>query len=390
MSLFDKTSFLKLSFLSCVFFCLATSTWAQTTLRNSNLLIEGRIGYGFLISHHPEMKVFNAHFPTFEINLGKETWGEKRWEAEFNYPIIGLSYWYSGLGNSEIVGQAHAVFPYISFPVFYSKNDRINFRLGVGLGYLTQKFENTTHYKYLAIGSHINAAGNFLLEYRHKFSPDVQSALGISMMHFSNGSTKTPNYGINVPSANFAMAFRLGNAKETQRKKVLPDLDRFEFPRKNYAEVSLGAMVAFKDMGYEYDKGFMIYNLEGLFLIPVSFKHSFGIGVDFTIDQSDAYRIDHQGVIAEKPFDYYRTGITGSYKLQVARLSFMFNAGAYTSGIHKYNPYFKIGLRYLVLDNLYASLTLRTHYIQADFAALGLGYRLPFMLYKPKRVAEKQ
>ena len=61
------------------------TTSAQHKLFNSNLLLEGRVNYGFLINHHLEMQIYNAHFPAFEINLGKETWGKQHWEAVYGY-----------------------------------------------------------------------------------------------------------------------------------------------------------------------------------------------------------------------------------------------------------------------------------------------------------------
>jgi hypothetical protein len=43
--------------------------------------------------------------------------------------------------------------------------------------------------------------------------------------------------------------------------------------------------------------------------------------------------------------------------------------------------YFKLGIEYLITDHFFTNLTLRTHFGQADFVGLGLGYKIPW-IYK--------
>jgi hypothetical protein len=138
---------------------------AQHKFRGSNLLLEGRVNYGFLINHHLEMQIFNSHFPSFEINLGKETFGERRWQRMYSYPFVGAGYWYSHLGNSPYLGSAHALFPYVNYPLVRDIKHELNFRFGLGLAYLTKRFDRIDNYKYLAIGSHVNAAVNLPLDW---------------------------------------------------------------------------------------------------------------------------------------------------------------------------------------------------------------------------------
>lgn len=360
------------------------ATRAQHKLLNSNLLLEGRVNYGFLINHHLEMQIYNAHFPAFEINLGKETWGKQRWEAAYGYPIIGVAYWYSTLGNSEFLGRSNAVFPYINYPIVRDLKHELNFRLGLGLGYLTKCFDPVTNYKYLAIGSHVNAAINLMAEYRWRMSPRMQVAAGISMMHFSNGSTKTPNYGINTPSVNLALAYRLSNENAYQNRKLIPELYKFEFDGKKSVVLNLAKAIGYKDMGEEYGRTFMVYSFFGDVLTPLSFKSSAGIGFDFARDQSDPYFASLDKIKIKHKIELYRTGVSLAYQLKMSKLSYMFNAGLYVTG--KMAPsfgYFKFGLQYLVFKNIFATITFRSHLARADFIGLGVGYKLPLYVYKP-------
>ena len=92
--------------------------------RGSNLMVEAKAGYGFLIPHRLEMEIFNSHFTSFELSISKKTYGANRWEFMYGYPIVGLAYWYSYLGTSPYLGDAHAVFPYINFPITPNRSVR--------------------------------------------------------------------------------------------------------------------------------------------------------------------------------------------------------------------------------------------------------------------------
>ncbi len=357
---------------------------AQHKQWGSNLLLEGRVNYGFMINHHLEMKIFNAHFPSFELNLGKETYGEKRWQVMYGYPVIGVSYWYSQLGSSTFLGSANAVFPYINYPIIRNRNNELNIRIGAGLAYLSERFDRLENYKYIAIGSHLNAAVNFMAEYRRRLNPRTNAAVGIAFMHFSNGSTKTPNYGMNTPSLNLAFAYRLSKENAYLNKKIMPVLYTFEFPETKSIDLSLGFTVAVKDMGEEYNKTFMIYNYFGNVMKQFSFKSSAGIEFDLTNNESDLYFAKLNNVVYENRSELYRFGVGPVYRLTMAKLSYNFGLGYYIKGkMAPTSTYFKLGIQYQVTPGFFANLTLRTHFGQADFLGIGLGYKIPF-IYKKK------
>jgi hypothetical protein len=353
---------------------------AQHKLWGSNLLLEGRVNYGFMINHHLEMKIFNAHFPSFEINLGKETYGRERWQALYGYPFIGISYWYSQMGNSTYLGSANAVFPYVNYPIIRNTKHELNFRVGLGLAYLTKRFDRLENYKYIAIGSHVNAAINLQAEYRWRFDPRMNFAVGLALMHFSNGSTKTPNYGINTPSLNLAFAYRLSKENTYLNKKLIPSLYTFEFPGVKSIDFSLGATAAFKDMGSEYGRTFMIYNFYGTVTKQFTYKSTAGIGLDVTYNESDYYFADLNSIPYERKSELLRIGLGPMYQLNMSKLSYIFGLGFYLKGkLVPETSYFRVGLQYQITKGLFANLTLRTHYGQADFVGIGLGYKLPWI-----------
>ena len=357
-----------------------SSSFAQHKQWGSNLLLEGRVNYGFLINHHLEMEIYNSHFPAFEINIGKETFGTERWQSMYNYPIIGVSYWNSQLGNSKFLGTANAIFPYVNYPLWRNNKHELNFRVGLGLAYLTKRFDRINNYKYIAIGSHINAAIHLMAEYRLRVSPQIHTSIGLGLMHFSNGSTKTPNYGINTPALNLAFAYRLSKENSYMSRKLVPKLYKFEFPGSSFIDFSFGTTVAYKDMGNEYERTFMIYTLTGNAMKSISFKSSIGLEADLTMNMSDYYIANKKKIEYNGKNSLLRFGVGPVYHLNMANLSYNFGFGYYLKGLMApENIYFKIGLQYMITSKVYANLTLRTHFGQADFVGLGVGMKLPYI-----------
>jgi len=379
----NRSAWVRILFLTALFmFSIPARSQFLHKLNTYNLMLEGRVNYGFLINHHLEMQVFNAHFMSFEVNLGRETYGKNRWEAMYAYPIVGLSYWFSNLGNSEYIGKANALFPYINFPLTRGKKHEINFRLGGGLGYLTKHFDRLNNYKYLAIGSHVNAAINLMFEVRWKPLPRTQVSAGIALMHFSNGSLKTPNYGINIPSVNVAFAYHLTKANANINRKMLPELTKFEFDGHKNIELDMLGAFGMKDIS-EYGKRYYVYTFSGNVFKAVSYKSKVGIGMDLFYDESDIHKAELDQVYLERNSQVIKPGVNLGYQLNLSRTSFVTNLGFYLGGkmARAGASYYKIGMRVMLSKSIFASMMLKTHFARADYIGLGLGYKLNLIYY---------
>lgn len=350
----------------------------------SNLMAEAKAGYGFLIPHRLEMEIFNSHFPSFEFSIAKETFGGSRWEYMYDYPIIGLAYWYSNLGSSPYLGDAHAVFPFINFPLSPNKPIRLYFRTGVGLGYLTRRFDRLDNYKNTAIGSHLNAAVSLSLDLRIRIIERLYFSGSISLTHFSNGSMKTPNYGINIPSIYAGIAYKLSKENTYLKRKLLPELYPYEFDGRKFFNVQAGAGLGYKNMDAEIGGSYMVYAFYANILKQVSFKSRIGIGFDMSYDGTDRKIIENNsGNYPERFWPIVKTGGSLAWELMISRVSFVFNIGGYFSGQYKTEGgiYEKLALRYYFNPNFYTSLTLKAHYARADYITLGMGYNLNIKYY---------
>ena len=350
-----------------------------------NLTTEVKLQYGLLMSHHLELDIFRSHFPAFEINLQKATYGKHRWEAEYGYPLIGISLWYSGLGGFPELGSAIALYPTINFPLVRNNIQSLNFKLGIGLGYLTNRFDRIENYKNFAIGSHLNIAASLFFEYRIKISKILTFTTSMGLTHFSNGSMKTPNYGLNILTASVGVSSYLSNPNRSLKRKILPELYSFEFDGRKYLSIEFATALAYKDMSQQYGKSFFVGAAFVNIMGRVSYKSKFGIGFDVTYDGSDNLVLERQYVEVSNKINLAKTGVNIAYELIMDRLSFLFNLGFYMSGMERSEGenYQRLTMKYLITDKLFANMVLSSHVGKAEYVGFGLGYQIRF-IYKRK------
>ncbi len=377
--------FLVLSFLILSFsFPRVSNAQYQHKLFTSNLMIEGKVYYGFIYAHHLELEIFNSHVMAFEVSILQQTYGRHKWEIAFNYPIIGIGMWYSSLGKSPYLGSALALFPYINFPLF--KNDKLmcNFRFALGIGYLTKKFDRLENYKNLAIGSHFNAALNVMLEARYRLSNMIILTGGIALQHFSNGSLKLPNYGLNIPMINAGIVYRLARKNKDIGDHFYPPVEPFSAIIRHSIEFDFGAAIGYKNLSAILGRNFLVYHFYENTLFPISRKSQVGFGFDLSYDGSHVAILDKAGESYSSMFQIMRPGINAAYNLNMGKLNFIVNLGYYLGGkVTNNGPlYEKFSLQYNFSKSFFANVMLKVHFGRADYIGWGLGYRFLYLYGK--------
>jgi hypothetical protein len=341
------------------------------------MLVEAKFNYGFTYAHHVELEIFNSHLTAFEINLQQETYGKHKWERYYAYPLIGLSFWYSNLGKSPALGSGYSLYPFINFPLYRHKGFMLNFRFGLGVGYLTKRFDRLTNYKNLAIGSHLNASANISFEVRFRLSHRLILSGGFGLQHFSNGSLKLPNYGLNFPLANVGIAYRLARENTLIGDRFIAPTDPFEAIIRKTMEVNFGIGLGSKNMQAIFKKNFLVYHLYENTFFPVSRKSSVGFGLDISYDGSHESVLESRGTEVSNRMKLLRPGINAAYELNMSKLKFIFNLGYYLGGMEKSNGplYEKLSFQYNLSKSVFTNVMLKVHFGRADYICMGLGYR---------------
>ncbi len=356
---------------------LTVAAQFEHKLFSSNMIVEGKLHYGFIYAQHLEMELFNAHFPSFEFTIQQITYGKHKWERDYNYPLIGVTFLYSALGNSPSLGQSYALMPFINFPLFKKKDLMFGFRLALGLGYLTKPFDRINNYKNLAIGSHFNAAVNLLIEARYRINYFLTVTSGISLQHFSNGSLKLPNYGLNVPLLNVGVALRPFKANQNIDDRFYAPTDPYEAIIYKTLEFNIGGLVGYKNMQAVFGQNFIVFHLFENTFFRISKKSKVGFGLDFSYDPSQLKILEQNGTPVHNNLSIIRPGINGAYQLVMSKVGFIFNMGCYLGGKEKSNGplYEKFAFQYNFSKVFFATIMLKVHWGRADYIGWGLGYK---------------
>ena len=336
----------------------------------SLLYLEGRAHYGFLIAHHPEMwTLTSGYFPSYEISLVKQTVGQTCGSYYRNYPMAGVSYWYSELSKSDYLGQVNAVVPFIDLPLLKTQKSVLDFKIGLGVGHLSKKFHRLENYQNQAIGSYYNAAVNFQIRLRLQMSQRTFFNTGISFLHLSNGTIKTPNYGLNIPNA-FA-----GFTVKLNKKPVNYQVPEVLVKNKGKINFRLMGSMGTKQENKQWDDDYLVYVVNAMISGYYSNTNRILLGIDGIYDESSRAYNELQGDTLKMLSQLTKYGLSVGHEWVFSKIAFNFCMGYYL-----YNPdtsntefYDKMGFNFFITRNVLIGLILEAHYAKADFLSVGLG-----------------
>lgn len=353
------------------------SAKSNDTIIVKNLQIEIKASYGFMLCHHPEMNFFKAHFPLYELSLQQATFGRKSWQSKANYPFVGITFLYSGLGGFKEIGSVYALYPYMSFNCLKSHKNQLNLKLGIGLGILTKVFDAKDNPKNTFIGSHANAAINLMAEYNRFITNRLSISAFIGFTHFSNGARRAPNNGINIPNAGLSAKYFLNEPKPYIPKRNTDNQQYKGWSRENisiYAAFTYSVKDIDEYMGY--GKLWSVYAIHLNGLKRLSEMSRLGIGVDVLYDLTDIDVLKHQGIQA-KPIEILKPGINVAYEIAFGSTSFLFNVGCHLAGkdMGDGRIYQKIQAMQTINKYIFVTCGVVTHFGWADNFCFGLGYR---------------
>lgn len=329
--------------------------------------------FGFISPHNVLVnEIIKGHAQITELSFYQQTDGEKQWQRYFNYPKLGISAVYINSGNPISLGNIYGIFPYVDFPLNHWKITW-NLKFGYGLGYIEKPFDRKTNYKNLAIGSHLNALIFMNSHWNVPVTEKITGSVGISLTHFSNGSLKRPNLGINIFSVNAGVSYYFGNQMVRQQTDEPTDEKR----EKKLSHSILGT-VGVKEVDPIGGNKYMVYNTSYNLLKVVSNKSSIGVGVDLSYNTSLEPLVLRIQKEDRGKLSNFNAGISGIYSMDLGKISLMFQTGGYVYRVYKQDNvvYTKIGTRYRFTDKLFFNLSLKTHFFVADFIEYGIGYRI--------------
>ena len=342
-----------------------------------NMEVDFRLNYGFYMHHHYEMEGYRAHFPMFELSLQKQTYGTSYWQTCFNYPAVGVTAFYSNMGNIDVLGQAFAIYPYIYFP-FIKGNTNFGIRFGLGLGYLTESYDHIENPYNICIGSPLNAAASITFDITHRFNERFKMSLFGGLQHFSNGCTSEPNKGTNVLKGGISAAYMINDPVPYIKAEQLSEKRTIEYLKEFRPELYTSLSYGFKRTYYLQNDYNSVFDLEIYAMEQLTRLFKLGLGFDLIYNSNDIYRNIKNGI---EPWTFAQVLNPGAHvagELLLGKASFMFVVGKHFGEyMHTEKNYQRLGFRMEFSKHIFGKVTLTIHQWHiADFLSFGVGYKL--------------
>ncbi len=322
---------------------------------------------GFLLAHRGVMgHLPREHAIGGEITYFISTNGTKNYHKAYNFPKVGLTLFGSTVGNNQILGQVIGVYSFIDFPFKKNNSFELSGRLGAGGSWISKVFNQQLNPKNVAMSTHVNALICFGLRSRFYLGETKKTHIiaGIDLTHCSNGSTKVPNLGINLPY----ISLGLGHTFHQVEKSKSSD----SFIPKKWNLTAIG-IISTKEVFPTGGKKYPIYAFSLVGKKIFTPKTGMELGLDFIYKTSiNAYKPQ----IHKTKEGIAQLGLYCGYVLPLDKLQFVLGMGLYVRD--EYFPdsrmYHRLGMRYQLTDKLLINFTLKTHWAKADYVEYGIGY----------------
>lgn len=323
---------------------------------------------GFILSHNPVVSHLADQHPTqFEFDAYKRTDGSKIWHQVHRFPTIGFSFNMVFMDPTKSLGNMASIVAYLSKPIFKTSRSELNLRIGFGPGYASKVFDLQSNSKNIMISSRFNFCLNGRINYSYTIGKHINLNTGIGIIHFSNGTVKLPNQGINIPSIHLGIGFN-ATQKYVVRKDTIPPVKR---------TLNLEMMVAFgiKEQYPIQGKKFLATTISTYINKRFNHKSSLMIGLDLFYDPTvERYFNDPNIPFGKKS----KCAIAGGHELHFGKLSLLTQIGGYIYDPYKINVaiYERYGLKYRFNKSAFAQLSMKIYFGSVDYVEWGIGYRI--------------
>jgi hypothetical protein len=346
---------------------LPALTYGQS-IQKDNWSVSGRFKLGFLAAHRGTMgHLSREHLYAGEISIFKQL-RSKPWSKSYNNPFAGFTLYGSNLGNEKVLGYGFGAYSFIEIPFRASERFIVSPKVGAGIGFVTKVFNQQSNPKNTAVSSYVNALINLGIHAKLFFKQRNSISLGIDLTHFSNGSSKVPNLGLNMPFVSLAYAYQFTNFSQVESKETFQRVPFF----KNWSYSIIG-IVSEKQIFPTGGKRYPVFAISNFIYKQFRPKVGMEIALDIISKQSIfAYRT----YIPKNQWRILQIGAYLGYNLPLDRFRFVLGMGVYLKDRYDQDNelYHRVGMRYQFDNGLLLNLVLKSHWAKADYVEYGIGY----------------
>jgi len=360
----------------CLFLFSAAISFSQNEIKQFYTL-DVNYFYGTVIEHSPDLAHLITDHPTgLILGLNQKTFGFKNWERRYNYPDLGLSFIYQDMGNPHL-GENYGLYAHLNFYIF---KRNLMLRMGSGLAYATNPYDPDNNYFNKAYGTHILISPFIMANYKKEnIFKGFGIQGGISLVHYSNADFKSPNNSTNTFAFNIGLNYLMNQEIQPE---FIPKAQGEKFTEPIHFNFALRGGV--NTMGIIGSKQFPFLTILAFADKVISHRSTLEAGTELFFSKALEERIYYQSVAFPEGKttgneDSKRVGVFLGHQLTFNKLSLITQLGYYVYFPYEHyveRLYNRIGFQYGITKNLWGSVTIRSHYANAEAAEFSIGYRL--------------
>lgn len=348
---------------------MSVSAYSQSNVfKNASLSLHYQ--HGFALPEYTFLSyLVQEPIQSLTVDFSKKTVGRNDWERLYKFPEYGLSFFYTNLGNDAVLGQAFALNYFFKVNFIDREKWKVFNQTGIGLGYLTRKFDLVENYKNVGIGSHVNIHFNFRVGSSYQIGSRLAAQLGLAFDHFSNGNTQDPNLGLNNVTVFAGLRHTLGMQDERNTQSLS------KHQRSNNFEL-VGNVGGKKTRSISSDY-FLTASLTGGINRAFFRGVNLGLGVDLFYDESIRTQREARGE-SFHPSNSWQTGVHLSQEFRYNRFSLILQEGIYLGLTNKGNNkimYNRGIIQFQLKEHILLRLAMKSHLHILDFPELGIGIK---------------
>ncbi len=331
--------------------------------------------YGSILRHNKDIShLITEHPEGFIVSYNRKTFGNLRWQQEYNYPDWGFSSVFQNNKNKTL-GNNIGVYAHLNF-YFFKRN--LQFRFAHGIAYNTNPFDFETNIKNNAYGSHFLSATYILLNYsKENIIKNIGVHAGLTFLHYSNANVTAPNSSINAIAFNIGVNYKFNNEIPTEFIKDTT-YTKINEPIKFNAVLRGGINESdYLNLGQQPFLVLSVYADK-----RIGYKSTLTFGADIFFSKFLEKEIEYvaasfpeSGVSGDE--DYKRVGLFIGHDLHINKFSVVTQLGYYIYYPYDFEGriYQRIGLKYFFSKKLFGVISLKAHGAKAEAVEFGIGYR---------------
>jgi hypothetical protein len=289
----------------------------------------------------------------------------------YRRPYMGVGFYTSTFHNAD-VGKPNALYFFLTHPFVFERDKRFTFdySMAFGLSYQFNPFDTINNPTNIFIGSYRNCYVHLGVAANYKFNERWMASATLGFKHFSNGSFKQPNYGINLVPLTLGVSYKFTDKEIEHFAKPIPEFQKYNI---------WNVMVAFGSKNYQHgDPNYlkMTYGLN--YLRAMNYRYCVGVGIDMFYSAKSELRTQ-SGEAGF--FDAVSFAVVPNWEWVLSKKLYVpLGIGFYlkrnTENDERYGFYERAGIRYKFNEHIAMGVTIKAHKGVADYFEWTMVYSL--------------